>query len=202
MALAEQEQITGVILAGGRGRRMGGVDKGLLSLGGERLVDRVLAALVPQVGKVLINANRNTEQYAALGYAVIRDELSDYQGPLAGFASAMSAVNSDYILTLPCDAPRVVDDYAQRLMQGLLEQEAAIAVAHDGQRLQPVHALIRVELLDDLRSFLASGERKIDIWYDRHITARVDFSDVPGMFDNINTPEQRERIEQEIEHGV
>ena len=194
--MIDRKNVTGVILAGGRGRRMAGHDKGLITLGGKRLVDLVLAALVRQVDVVVINANRNSDQYAALGYPVIRDDLSDFQGPLAGFASAMSAVETDYILTVPCDAPRLAPDYAERLSRDLCEHNAAIAVAHDGQRLQPVHALMRVDLLADLRSFLAAGERKIDLWYARH--AMTDFSDLPDMFQNVNTPEQRAQLEQEI----
>lgn len=193
-----KEQITGVILAGGRGSRMGGVDKGLVSVSGKRLVDHVLEGLLPQVGRVLINANRNPEQYEEIGQKVISDELTDFQGPLAGFASAMNATDSEFLLTLPCDAPKVADFFVQRLANDLAEQNASIAVAHDGQRLQPVHALLRVDLLEDLIAYLEAGERKIDLWYARHPMVKVDFSDIPEMFDNINTPEQRDRLEKEI----
>ena len=194
----EKGQITGVILAGGRGSRMGGVDKGLVSVSGKRLVDHVLEALLPQVGKVLINANRNPQEYEALGQKVITDELTGFQGPLAGFASAMNAADTDFLLTLPCDAPKLAGEFVERLAKSLTEHEASIAVAHDGRRLQPVHALMRVDLLEDLTAYLEAGERKIDLWYARHPMVKVDFSDIPEMFDNINTPEQRDRLEREI----
>ena len=180
----QREEITGVILAGGQGRRLGGLDKGLVQLNQTRLIDLVTAALKPQVGALVINANRNTTAYAALGYPVISDEMENFQGPLAGFAAAMSSVRSRYILTVPCDAPWVARDYARRLY------------------LQPVHALIATELLDDLRSFLSSGERKIDRWYARHPMMSVDFSEQPAMFENVNTPEQQVALEQELRNRV
>lgn len=198
----QRKEITGVILAGGQGRRLGGKDKGLVRLNKTRLIDLVIAALMPQVGALVINANRNTAAYSALGYPVVSDEMDNFQGPLAGFAAAMSSVRSQYILTVPCDAPWVAPDYAQRLHQAAIDAGSALAVAHDGKRLQPVHALIATSLLDDLRSFLRSGERKIDRWYLRHPMVRVDFSEQPSMFDNINTPEQQVALEGKLRNRV
>lgn len=195
---AERGAICGVILAGGRGQRMHGEDKGLVQLAGRPLAAYVLAALRPQVGKVLINANRNVAAYAELGCPVVQDELNDYQGPLAGLASAMAAAHSDYVLTVPCDGPRLPHDLAERLYRTLWAEGATIAVAYDGERLQPVHALVATDLLPDLHSYLAGGDRKIDLWFDRHALAVADFSDHPETFRNVNTPEDRVRLEQEL----
>ncbi len=186
--------ITAVILAGGQGRRLGGEDKGLLELNGRPLVGRLIEQLEQQSVAILINANRNASRYAAWGYPVIADRLDDYQGPLAGFASAMSAVETDFILTLPCDGPRLCEDYVDRFVAAQTRSGAPILVAHDGERLQPVHALVRVDLLPDLQDFLASGERKIDRWYARHDFGKIDFSDRSTMFRNINTPADRDDL--------
>ena len=190
-------RITGVILAGGRGSRMGGQDKGLLELHGRPLVEYLLEALQPQVDAILINANRNQARYQQYHYPVISDDLSDYQGPLAGFAAAMQAASTDYILTIPCDAPELAADTAARLLAALQGEQAEIAVAHDGERLQPVHALLPVSLLPSLQAFLANGDRKIDLWYAQHRMASVDFSDYRRMFRNINTPQQQAELEQQ-----
>lgn len=183
--------ITGVILAGGQGSRMGGVDKGLLELQGRPLIEYLLAALQPQVAAILINANRNRERYQQYLYPVISDELLDYQGPLAGVAAALQAANTDYVLTVPCDGPELAADTVIRLLTALQAQQAELAVAHDGERLQPVHALIPVSLLPSLQNFLASGNRKVELWYQQHRMAQADFSDCRRMFRNINTLEQQ-----------
>ncbi|SKA90724.1 molybdenum cofactor guanylyltransferase [Thiothrix eikelboomii] len=183
-------RITGVILAGGQGRRMGGVDKGLLELQGRPLVEYVLQALQPQVETILISANRNQARYQHYQYPVISDQLTGYQGPLAGFAAAMQVIETDYMLTVPCDAPELAPDTVIRLLTALQDQQAELAVADDGERLQPVHALIPVSLLPSLQAFLAQGNRKIDLWYAQHQMARADFRDCAGVFRNINTPEQ------------
>ncbi|MGB0845169.1 MAG: bifunctional molybdopterin-guanine dinucleotide biosynthesis adaptor protein MobB/molybdopterin molybdotransferase MoeA [Thiolinea sp.] len=190
-----QQLITGVILAGGMGRRLGGQDKGLVKLNGKPLVDYLLTALKPQLNQVLINANRNQEVYQRYGVDVVSDQLSDFQGPLAGFSTALQHVDTPWIMTLPCDGPEVAPDMAQRMLDAVRNEGAELAVAHDGERLQPVHALIPVALLESLNTFLASGERKIDRWYAQHKMATVDFSDVPTMFRNMNTPEQKLALE-------
>ena len=187
--MIERQQITALILAGGKGRRMGGRDKGLLPFGDGLLVGHVLSAILPQVGGVMINANRHQAEYAQLGYPVVADSLADFQGPLAGFLAGLEQLQTEYLLTLPCDGPIVVADLAPRLANGLDEAGADIAVAHDGRRLQPVYALLHRRVLPDLRAALAEGERKIDRWYPRNAWVTVDFSDVPEQFSNINTPE-------------
>ncbi|MBU0654034.1 MAG: bifunctional molybdopterin-guanine dinucleotide biosynthesis adaptor protein MobB/molybdopterin molybdotransferase MoeA [Gammaproteobacteria bacterium] len=186
--------ITGVILAGGRGSRMGGQDKGLLEFNGRPLVEHLLDALKPQTSAVLINANRNQERYQTYGQPVVNDELTGFQGPLAGFAAAMQAAETACIMTVPCDGPQLAPDMAERLLQALQTENAELAVAHDGERLQPVHALIPVSLLPSLQTFLKNGDRKIDLWYAQHRMAQANFSDCRDMFRNINTPEDLKKI--------
>ena len=188
------KDITAVILAGGQGRRMGGQDKGLLDFGGRLLIEILIEALQNQQLSIVINANRNQSTYQSYGYPVIRDDLEDFQGPLAGFASAMAAVKTDFILTLPCDSPMLADNFARRFIDGHNREQAPVCVAHDGERLQPVYALINTELLDDLKRFLHSGERKIDRWYAQYDYTTVDFSSDATMFENINTPEDQQRL--------
>ena len=188
--------ITAVILAGGQGRRMGGQDKGLLEFDGRLMIELLVERLQAQQLDILINANRNQATYESYGYPVIGDELEDYQGPLAGFASAMASVTSRYILTLPCDSPMLALNFVDRFIEAQDRTGSPICVAHDGERLQPVYALIDTRLLDDLKLFLDSGERKIDRWYAQHDYARVDVSDDTVMFQNINTPEDQQRMQQ------
>ncbi|MGD8911443.1 MAG: molybdenum cofactor guanylyltransferase MobA [Candidatus Thiodiazotropha sp.] len=187
--------VTAVILAGGRGQRMGGEDKGLIELSGRPLVKHVIDAIQPQVGAILINANRNQERYAAFGYPVIADSLLNYQGPLAGFITAMQAIETEDMLTLPCDGPLLPGDLVERLYQARRAAGAEIAVAHDGNRLQPVFALIPKRLVDSLQGYLDGGDRKIDLWYEQHKIAHADFSDIPRTFINVNTLQERDSLQ-------
>jgi molybdenum cofactor guanylyltransferase len=189
------DDITAVILAGGKGRRMGGQDKGLIEFDAKPLAAILLERLSQQGVKIVINANRNHDRYQQFGHPVITDTLEDYQGPLAGFASAMAAVDSRFILTLPCDGPLLSDDYVARFIASYRIVAAPIHVAFDGERLQPVHAMISVDLLPSLNRFLDSGDRKIDRWYAQHDYARVDFSDCANMFRNINTPADKDSLQ-------
>ncbi len=193
--------ITGIILAGGRGRRMGGSDKGLVEFAGCALIEHVIAVLSPQVGTLMINANRNRDNYAAYGYPVITDELTDFQGPLAGFSSAMHAASTDYIITVPCDGPLLSSELVPRLVQSLQNSDAAIAVAHDGTRLQPVYALLPTRLANSLQDFLDRGQRKIDRWYALHSVVLADCSDIQSSFRNINTPSERDQLQQTLNTG-
>ena len=189
----DKKNITAVILAGGKGRRLEGQDKGLVIYKDKALIQHVIERIQSQVGDIVINANRNQETYASYGYPTISDEMSDFQGPLAGFATAMKSVQTDYIVTLPCDGPSLPLDLVSRMFSKLNAFEDAsncIAVAHDGEWLQPVHALIPVALIDSLEQFLANGNRKIDLWYAQHELVKVDFSDQPNAFFNINKKEQ------------
>jgi molybdopterin-guanine dinucleotide biosynthesis protein A len=186
--MIDKSLITGVILAGGRGQRMDSQDKGLVSLAGRPMVEYVLDALAPQVGTVLINANRNADIYAAYGYPVVPDLLGGFHGPLAGMAAAMRAANTPYIATVSCDSPFIPAGLIERLAQALETDGAELSVAHSGERLEPVFALLNCKLMNSLNNYLGSGERKIDRWYATHKMAAVDFSDLPDTFLNINTP--------------
>ncbi len=190
--------VTAVVLAGGQARRMGGVDKGLVALGGRPLAAWVVAALRPQVAGVVINANRNAEIYATLADRVIADELTGYHGPLAGMAAAMGVVATPWIVTAPCDSPFVPPDLVARLLRARAAAGADIVVAHDGERLQPVFALIACRLRDALAAFLASGGRKIDLWYAEQGYATADFADAPRTFLNFNTPDELAAAEREL----
>jgi molybdenum cofactor guanylyltransferase len=189
----DKKNITAVILAGGKGRRLEGQDKGLVIYKGKALIQHVIERIQSQVGDIVINANRNQETYASYGYPMISDEMGDFQGPLAGFATAMKMVQTDYIVTLPCDGPSLPLDLVSRMLSKLNtldDVSDAIAVAHDGEWLQPVHALIPIALIDSLEAFLANGDRKIDLWYAKHNLILVDFSNQPNAFFNINKKEQ------------
>jgi molybdopterin-guanine dinucleotide biosynthesis protein A len=196
-----RREITAVILAGGRARRMGGEDKGLIPLEGRPMVAHVITALQPQVGELMVNANRNLDRYAEFGYRVITDAVGDFSGPLAGMASAMQSSRTRYVLTAPCDSPLVPDDLAGRLYSTLTSQHAEIAVAHDGERVQPVFSLLRRDLVDSVLAFLAEGERKIDRWFADHKTVTADFSDKPDAFMNVNTDQERVALEKTLRRG-
>ena len=185
--LLPRHDITGLILAGGRGSRMGGVDKGLVPLNGRPMIEHVATRLQPQVGRLLINANRNHERYAALGFPVIPDLLGGFLGPLAGMAAGMRAATTPYVVTAPCDSPLIGIDLVARLAAALTGNHADIAVAHDGERPHPVFLLVRRDLVSDLMEFLATGGRKIDRWFARHRVAFADFRDAPEAFINVNS---------------
>ena len=195
--IMDMRDVTAVILAGGKGRRMDGQDKGLVEFAGRPLVEYVIEAIESQVATVMLNANRNQQQYARYGYPVISDALEDYQGPLAGFLSALNNARTDYVVTLPCDGPFIASDLVARLIAALNAGNADIAVAHDGERMQPVYSLIPARLSSSLEEFLDTGERKIDRWYQQLNVALADFSDCADSFRNINTAEQRDRLQNE-----
>lgn len=185
-------EVTGLLLAGGRATRMGGRDKGLIDLAGRPLAAHVLAALAPQVDRLLINANRHEDEYNALGAPVVRDPLEGFLGPLAGVLAGLEAASTPLLATLPCDSPFIPADMVDRMWSALDRAGAGIAVAHDGERRQPVFMLLRTDLAPDLRAWLEQGGRKIDAWYEGHTIADADFSDVPETFININTPDERD----------
>lgn len=190
-----REAVTGVILAGGRGSRMGGVDKGLVEVAGRPMVEHVLAALGSQAGAVVINANRSADRYARYGCPVIADRMDGFQGPLAGMASALAAADTEFVLAVPCDSPLVDPALGPRLHAALVERGADIAAAHDGERMHPVFVLLRRSVLAGLEDFLARGERKIDVWFAEEKTATANFSDLPDMFLNVNREADRNRLE-------
>ena len=194
--------ITGLILAGGRGSRMGGVDKGLQNHQGMPLALHALMRLGPQVGGVIINANRNLSAYESMGVAVWPDSLADYAGPLAGFLTGLEHCDTPYLVTVPCDSPNFPDDLVQRLAQALSAEDAEIAMAAsyemqgDAQRLQvqPVFCLMKSELIESLVRFTQSGQRKIDKWTAMHRCVLVPFDDGQA-FANANTLEELQQLQ-------
>lgn len=189
--------ITGVVLAGGQGRRMGGVDKGLQPLNGQPMVEHIIARLRPQVGHLVINANRNLQAYAAFGYPVLADAVPDFAGPLAGLHAALSAAQTPWVVTVPCDSPFLPVDLVFRLFSALTAASAEIAVARTGEQVHPVFCLCRRELLPHLDDYLARGERKFCRWYADLQAVEVAFDDQAQAFENINTREELSRFEQE-----
>ena len=192
------DDITGVILAGGKARRMDGADKGLIPLHGKAMVEYIIDALRPQVAGIIINANRNPEQYGAFGLPVVADMLGEYFGPLVGMATGMHATDRPFIVTAPCDSPFIPDMLVDTLYRALHDSQADISVAHDGERMQPVFALLRCSLLPSLLAWLDEGGRKIDSWYARHRLALADFSGSPDTFLNLNTPADKLILESRI----
>jgi molybdopterin-guanine dinucleotide biosynthesis protein A len=182
--------VTGVILAGGQGRRMGGVDKGLKVLRGKPMVAWVLERFAPQIEEVLINANQNLERYAALGHRVIPDEIAGYAGPLAGLHRGLTEAAYALVATVPCDSPFLPSDLIQRLRGAIYNTESDVAVAKTADQPHPVFCLCRKSVLPGLTKFLAGGGRKIDAWYASLKVVEVAFDDNPGAFSNINTEEE------------
>ena len=193
--------VTGLILAGGQGRRMGGLDKGLVAFAGEPMIARVLRALTPQVDRVIINANRSRADYEAFGCPVIPDAAGGYPGPLAGMSAGLGAIDSDWLLTVPCDSPLLPATLCERMMGAANAQGADIAIASDGERCHPVFALIARGLGPSLDAFLAGDERKILRWMHRHRVVEVDFSDCPERFSNVNTEAELRALEARVGGG-
>lgn len=183
--------ITGIVLAGGLGRRMGSVDKGLQLLHGKPMVEHVLARLTPQVGAVVINANQNRDAYARFGHPVVGDEVSGFAGPLAGLHAGLKAAEHALVVTVPCDSPFLPADLVARLRERLGDND--IAVAKTGEQAHPVFALVRKEVRDNLERFLREGGRKIDAWYGALRFVEVPFDDEADAFRNINTVEELKR---------
>ena len=192
------EQITGLILAGGRGSRMGGVDKGLQNHQGSTLAMHALLRLGPQVGEIMINANRNLAAYEAMGAAVWPDALPDYAGPLAGFLAGLEHCETPYMVTVPCDSPLFPLDLVQRLAAALVEHDAEIAMAatrEDGAlQVQPVFCLLKTDLRESLIRFTQSGQRKIDKWTAQHRCVELPFDDAQA-FANANTPDELRQLQ-------
>jgi molybdopterin-guanine dinucleotide biosynthesis protein A len=190
MDLRDTPRVTGLILAGGQGRRMGGVDKGLQRLRGKPMVAWVLERLKPQVTEVIINANQNQAEYARLGCRVVGDEIGGFAGPLAGLHAGLKANVHPFLVTVPCDSPFLPLDLVERLHAAMVENHADLAVAKTGDQPHPVFSLVRASLTEHLTQFLRTGGRKIDAWYAALNVVEVPFDDQPDAFSNINTPEE------------
>jgi molybdenum cofactor guanylyltransferase len=193
-----RDAITGLILAGGRGSRMGGADKGLQNHLGAPLALHALLRLGAQVGEVMINANRNLGAYESFGAPVWPDALPDYAGPLAGFLAGLEHCTTPWLVTVPCDTPNFPEDLVQRLAAAIEAEGAEIAVAAtregDSIQPQPVFCLMRADLLESLVRFTQRGQRKIDRWTAGHRCAIVVFDDAEA-FANANTIDELQRLQ-------
>lgn len=183
------QHVTGVILAGGQGRRMGGIDKGLQELQGRPMAQWVLERLAPQVGSVLINANQNLERYAEFGCEVLPDRIGGFAGPLAGLHAALTHATTPLLVTASCDSPFLPVDLVARLHAALTAGNAQLAVARTGDRVHRAFCLVRRELLPQLEAFLAAGERKVGLWHASLKVVEVAFDDQAAAFSNINSAE-------------
>jgi molybdopterin-guanine dinucleotide biosynthesis protein A len=190
----DRHLVTGLILAGGRARRMEGRDKGLVALQGRPLVAHVAERFAPQVGGVVVSANRNQDAYAAFGHAVIADVLEGFAGPLAGLHAGLTVCATPLLATVPCDAPRLPRDLVERLHAALAPTDALVAAPFAAARLQPAFMLCRREILAELERHLAQGGRKIHSWLKGIGVVRVPFADADA-FINLNTPAELAGLE-------
>lgn len=190
--------ISAVILAGGQGRRMGSVDKGLVELRGKPMVAWVLERLTPQVTEVMINANQNLERYREFGVPVFSDTIEGFAGPLAGLHAGLTQARHPLVVTAPCDSPFLPTDLVSRLAAALEAEGAELAVARTFEQSHPVFCLCRREVLPHLEAFLSSGGRKIDRWYETLKVVTVQFDDQEAAFSNINTREELGSVERDL----
>lgn len=194
----DSSNITGLILAGGRGSRMGGVDKGLQTFRGAPMALHVIMRLSPQVGPLIINANQNIGPYEGFGFPVWPDQMGGFEGPLAGLQTGLSHCDTDYLVTAPCDSPFLPENLVEKLAEALLAQDAELAVAvtedEDGRQAHPVFCLMKAAVLTSLTGFLQEGGRKIDKWYRSLRFVEVVFAD-SAAFRNINTVDELRRFE-------
>ena len=199
-AALPRDAITGVVLAGGLGRRMGadgaGDDKGLRAFRGRPMAAYVIERLAPQVGPLVVNANRNLEAWRAFGLPVIGDRIGGFAGPLAGLHAAMRHATTPWLVTAPCDSPFLPNDLVGRLSRALLRADAQVAVARTGAQPHPVFALVDRTLLEHLEAFLATGRRRIDAWYAPLRVVEAGFDD-EAAFRNINTADELARWERD-----
>jgi molybdopterin-guanine dinucleotide biosynthesis protein A len=202
VSVIPRDDITGLVLAGGRASRMGGVDKGLQTHLGLPLALHAVMRLSPQVGHLMINANRNLGAYESFGVPVWPDAVADYPGPLAGFLAGLERCETPYLVTVPCDTPDFPEDLVARLAGGLQAHDAEIAMAAtrgaEGVQVQPVFCLLQSTLMESLVRFTESGQRKIDRWTAQHRCIEVVFDDEAAFF-NANTPEELHQLQQR--HG-
>jgi molybdenum cofactor guanylyltransferase len=193
----QKSEITGLVLAGGRGSRMGGADKGLQSFHGNPMALHALMRLGPQVGRVMVNANRNLAAYEAFGVPVFTDATADHPGPLAGFMVGLEQCETPWLVTVPCDSPNFPADLVERLAQAAIAQDTgvAIAAAMEGGVLQahPVFCLMKATELESLVHFMQGGGRKIDAWTSAQRAAVVSFDDA-AAFANANTLDELRRL--------
>jgi molybdenum cofactor guanylyltransferase len=197
--MKEQTKVTGVILAGGLARRMGNRDKGLAEFNGKPLVSYAIVAMRPIVDELIINANRNMEEYRRFGLPVIADQTDSFDGPLAGILTACVYAQSGIVLVAPCDSPFFEQRHCHKLLSAREEHGANIAVAFDSERIHPVFLALKVDLMADLQAYLHSGQRKVETWLARHKPLPVDFSGEPEIFRNINSLAELKCLEESRE---
>lgn len=200
-----ENSVAAVILAGGLARRMGGQDKGLVNLNSEPMVSWALRRISPQVGRVIINANRNHEAYREFSVPVVADTIDGHLGPLAGLLTALHYFDEDYVFMCPCDSPFLPENMVELMLNAIQAPESpataetpTVAVATDGERQQPVFLLCHKSCHASLARFLAQGERKIDRWFKQEKLVEVSFANYPDAFRNINTEDELKVVENEL----
>jgi len=191
-----KENTSGLILAGGRGRRFDNQDKGLINFRGTTLVEHAILKLTPQVHRVLISANRNLDFYAQLKLTCIEDASTDYLGPLAGIHAALQNLQTDWLVSVACDTPCFPRNYVKKLSNALSQSNSLIAIAQSDARLQSVFMLVHKTLFNSLDEFLKQGERKVQIWIEQHKPVIVNFNKSTQAFYNVNTIEDLNRLEE------
>jgi molybdopterin-guanine dinucleotide biosynthesis protein A len=201
--MTARAEITGLILAGGRAQRMGGIDKGLVPFMAKPLIEHAITRLTPQAGTILINANRNQDRYAQYGHAVIADQHPDFAGPLAGFAAGLEHCNTEYLLSVPCDSPVFPLNLGERLLEEMISTQSDLVYASSidltgATWTQPVFCLMRRSVQQSLQEFLDQGGRKIDRWFEALPSSTVVFAD-DAAFANTNTPEELQALEQTLQ---
>lgn len=182
-----QTKVTGVILAGGLARRMGHQDKGLLGFKGKAMVDYAIEAMGTLADPMIINANRNIHEYQKFGMPVVSDLTGSFDGPLAGILTAMQFAETGILLVMPCDSPFFKAHHLQKLLESREDEQADVAIAFDGERLHPIFLAVKTCLKDNLQAYLDSGQRKVETWLALQNTVKVDFSNEPDIFININS---------------
>ncbi len=190
--------ISGVILAGGHGSRLGGEDKGLVDVANRPMISYGIQRFAPQVATLFINANRSLSAYREFGFPVITDEVADFSGPLAGIAAALVYCKTSYLATAPCDSPFFPTDLVERLAGPLQDAQASVSVAVSGGRPQPVFAVISTHLHESLNDYLTTGGRKIMTWYRQQKIIEVDFGSDGSPFSNINSPDDLAAADQQL----
>ena len=200
--MTARAEITGLILAGGRAQRMGGIDKGLVPFMGKPLIEHAITRLTPQSGTILINANRNQDRYAQYGHAVIADQHPDFAGPLAGFAAGLEHCKTEYLLSAPCDSPVFPLDLSERMLEAMINTQSDLVYASSEDSsgviwTQPVFCLMRRSVEQSLQDFLGQEGRKIDRWFEALRSNTVVFSN-EAAFANTNTPEELQALEQTL----
>ena len=194
------QDINAVILAGGQGSRLGGLDKGLVELNKRPLIQHVIHRIQPQVSNIIISANRNIEAYSNFGFNVYEDDIPDFAGPLAGILKALEHSQSKWLLVVPSDSPFIPNDLVQRLSDNI--ESNKVAIPHDGKYLHPTFALVHKNLTPSLKEFLQQGERKARVWMQQQEHTIVDFSEQAHAFININTENELKNAEQHFKETV